>query len=252
MKLAIKVIYRGPSNGEVGGAALYSRTSLWLVLAGANTTACGAQERSSHLEVIILVQNQTVKLIESVDSGTGTQSLANLTAVQVSSTFKVGANEGDFQMSRIHASARITNGPQTDTVGELERGNPMYLVLARGDMTAAQVTAALNGTLNVDLTPAGGTLNRVSIAQERGIILMEEFMFSGHLNDEGAGEYTDRWQARVNGPPLGNSLEQGRVRSYVFPKNIGWAWFVFNAGPALDAEGEFQFYARMTGRFLDD
>ncbi len=163
----------------------------------------------------------------------------------------MAALEGDFQMSRVDAHMQMVSGPRSDTSVELGDG-PAMLVLARGDLTAANVTAVLNGSLNVDLTPAGGTINQVSVATERGVILTVPLVSEAILNDEAAAEYTERRIAVYNGPPLGRSLEMGRVRSYVFPKSIGWAWFLFNGGITMDADGSLQFYFRMTGRFLDD
>ena len=198
-----------------------------------------------------MVLNQTVKLVESEISSTVHASQGSITAVQLSSTFKGSALEGDFQMSRVQIDGTLVSGPQSDTSAELQDG-PVYLVLARGDMAAADVTAALNGTMNVDLTPAGGSLNAVKIATEKGIILLIPMNRYSIINDESAAEYTARFGLSYNGPPLGMSLEQGVKRSYVFPKNIGWAWFIFNGGPPLDAEGQTSWYIRMTGRFLDD
>jgi len=198
-----------------------------------------------------MVQNETIVLVENVANSTGANALTQLTAAQISSTFSLSALEGDFVTSRVIVGAVLSDGPQPDTTSELREG-PFYLVLARGDMTAAQVTAALDGSLNVDLTPAGGTLNKVSIAQQRGIILMIPFENKLIVNDEAAAELTAKWTLDYNGPPLGLSLAEGRKRSYTFPKNIGWRWHVFAGGDSLDDDGFFNMYCRHVGRFTDD
>lgn len=190
-------------------------------------------------------------LVES-QQGSSIGSVSAVSAVQLSALNSLSANEGDFQCSRVNVKCHMAMIPEVVAVAS--KKGPFYLVLSSGAMTAAQVTAALDGSLNIDLTPAGGDLARLSAAQVRGVILMIPFELSNFVaNDNDAtAEVTALWVASYNGPPLGMSLEKGRTRSWVFPKNIGWRWMIFAAGNGITNGSTTQLYTRMTGRYLDD
>lgn len=197
-----------------------------------------------------MVKNETVKLVESGVSIGTLNSLSSQTPAIVESTQTLSANEADFQMSRVMVECQFSEGPQSDTTAEMDHG-PFFLFLCRGDVDITQLLSALNEAGNVDLTPIAAANQASEIAIERAIVLMIPFKFDGTVRDEAAAEYTARFSASYNGPPLGMSLEEGRKRSYVFPKNVGWKWGVHNAGVTMDDNGTLSLYARSTGRYLD-
>ena len=188
--------------------------------------------------------------MELIVNGATVDSLDTLVAAQVSSVHKVGALEGDFQMSRIALTSFLTLGFDSDS--NIALNNQLYLVLARGDLTTANVATALGVGGNPDLTPAGGTIFGEKKARESSIILMLPFKYRGVSVDVANATVVLRQDLEYNGGPLGMSLRAGVNHSYVFPKNVGWAWHVYNAGSILGSNTNFQMYARMTGRYLDD
>ncbi len=178
-------------------------------------------------------------------------SLGAVSVAQLDATRSVAAMEGDFLVSRVHVSCVWAHAPEVVAVAS-KRG-PYFLVLSSGAMTVAQVEDALDGTFNIDLTPAGGDLSRVNIAHVKGIVMMIPFKRDFIMNDNDAtAEGTVTWIAEYNGPPLGLSLADGRKRSWLFPKNIGYRWMLFAAGNGSGAGTTAQLYSRMTGRFTDD
>lgn len=190
-------------------------------------------------------------LVEAQQGSAAGASLSALSVAQLSALNSVGANEGDFQVSRVMTECMWEMG--LEVIGAVSKRGPFFLILASGAMTVAQVEDAVDGTLNIDLTPAGGDLARVNAAQTRGVILMIPFELVESFNDNDAtAEAISVWHASYNGTPLGLSLEKGRTRSWVFPKNVGWRWHLFAAGNGSPSGGTVNWYSRMTGRYFDD
>lgn len=196
------------------------------------------------------VIGSTLKLIELTNNSALLDGLAAGAVAQVSSTLSLSALQGDFQMSRMQLAGMLTNGPKLDGVGDLDK--LLWLVLARGEATVANVSTALAVAQNADLTPAGGTIFGEQKARERNIILMLPFKFVGNAVDVANAETISRYEVHYEGGPLGKSLAAGRDHSYVFPKNFGWRWHVLNSGNSLDDDTNLSLYIRYTGRFLDD
>ncbi len=198
---------------------------------------------------------RTVWINESVVGSVVHNSLASLAGVDLVTDHAAASNVGDYQMSRMRITAEVVIAGASDA-SSLNRG-PWFLVMARADMTAAQVAAATVGEgQELDLTPSAGTVQLVSDAHQRGIICILDLDLAGRiLHDEAGTSVHYLLRAMYNGPPLGLSLKEGTKASYVFPKAVGWKWVIVNgSGTAgtTTAANIASFYGRYTGRYLDN
>ncbi len=161
--------------------------------------------------------------------------------------------EGDYQMSRMRITCDVIVAGISDTSNTLQQ-EPLFLVLGRGDSTAAQIAAALVGeSQEVDLTPAAGTLASEADAHQRAIICVLDLDPVGIVHDEAGSSVTVWHRAKYNGAPMGLNLKEGSKADYVFPKDVGWRWSIVNGSGTViptSANNEACFWGRYTGRYV--
>ncbi len=160
--------------------------------------------------------------------GVTANSLAGDTALAVENSHDLAQLETDFVCSRVVVDANL------EQVGAPVIAGPIFLVLARGDSSIATVAAALNGSINYDRTPTEGedpqTAKR---ALQRQIVLKIPMTMLQHWRPAANDSNNLVGKFEYNGPPLGLSLEKGSKRSYLFPRDIGWRWFIYNSSTTV-------------------
>ncbi len=153
--------------------------------------------------------------------------------------------EADFICSRVDVNAWFTQ------VGAGHAMGPLDLVLALGNLGITEVENVLNGVNNHDSTPAAGDDQQaVKRAKNRSVVLtipIELWDVNPDLTVDAAN-----YGCRYNGPPLGRSLAEGRNRSFTFPRNVGWRWFLMNrSGGAAPATTLREAAVKMTGVWVE-
>ncbi len=208
------------------------------MLAGANTTPCGAKSDPSHEkgDHKVPTDEETNRVDVSVNS------LGVNTAQAVESSHDLTDLETDFVCSRVMVDAII------EQTGAPLNPGPLWLILARGDTTIAQISAAMDGTNNYDRTPTAGEDQQViKRALQNALVLKIPA-----TNDVGflGVSSTERLISsfKYNGPPLGMSLEKGSKRSWMFPRDIGWRWFFYNSnGIVMSGDSALDATIKMRG-----
>ncbi len=157
--------------------------------------------------------------------GVTANSLAANTSLAVENSHDLAALESDFICSRVRLDANI------DQVGAPAIHGPLFMILGRGDLDIAQVTAVMDGTNNYDRTPAEGEATQmIKRTLNNQIVLIVPA--TRHVR-WGASDVNLTAKFEYNGPPLGLSLEKGVKRSYLFPRDIGWRWFLYNSSTTV-------------------
>ncbi len=161
------------------------------------------------------------------------------TAVVVEQAHDLAALESDFICSRVIVDAVLHQNGAPIAAG------PVLLILARGDTSIAQVSAALDGTNDYDRTPTAGEDQQViKRALNRALVLRIPMRNSYGWGFDTAGQEEIVGRFEYNGPPLGMVLEKGAKRSWLFPRDIGWRWFIWN-GSDLVLSGDSDFHAQI-------
>ncbi len=197
---------------------------------------------------------RTVWINESVVASSAHDGLASLGGADLVTDHAAASNVGDYQMSRMRITCDVILAGISDSSNTLQQV-PLFLVMARADMTSAQVAAALMEGQELDLTPSAGTVQLVSDAHQRGIICILDLDPVEIVHDEAGSSVTVWLRAKHNGPPMALNLKEGSKMDYTFPKSVGWKWVIVNGSGTVvptSANNEACFYGRYTGRYLDN